>query len=320
MINPKNKKSVLILIIILMIIVIPSAIWGTVSHITSTAKPVESNSNKDLYYNGKLYFYNLNTLVGTYTCTSSVCDYAYNQMDDSKYMLNYHQVQDDVQIKMINNKYAFIVDSDSITAPYTGSKVTLYDITGNRTVGTFTAVKNYGVGLENNEVILQNTEGLWGVIALSDSPSLMVPYVYNYIGVHDIIANNDTALETDSFVVNDASGWKIINKNNVNQTGYYTNPIYDYNSNYVIVYNNGYYFLYDYSNKQVITFGYNKMKFMGEYIGVLNTSNQFYIINPKTTEDISKRYNVNSIDDVTYVVSSSGITISINGTEMETVS
>lgn len=303
-----------------MVIIVPCAIYGTISHVTSSIKPVENNANKELYYNGKLYFYNLNNLVGTYTCTSSVCDYAYNTIDDSKYQLRYHQVDSNTQVKMINNRYAFIVDADSISAPYTGASITLYDITESRAVGTFKSVKNYGVGLENNEVILQNNEGLWGVISLNDNPSLVVPYSYNYIGLHDITANNETTLETDIFAVSDSTGWKLINKENSNLSIYYNYPISDYNSKYVIINNNNYYFLYDYSNKLVISFGYNDMLFMGEYVGVLNTSNQFYVIDPKTTDDISKRYNVTSMDDVTYKITSSGLTISINGTDMETVS
>src|SRR5574344_133902 len=315
--KPKNKKSILILIIILMIIIIPCAIWGTYSHVTKSSKPVDNNVSKEFHYNGKLYFYNLNNLVGTYTCTGSVCDYAYETIDDDKYALNYHQVSDATQIKLVNDKYAFIVDTDNATVPYTGSNITLYDITSNRSVGTFKSVKNYSVGLENNQLMLQNADGLWGVIALNDTPSLIIPYSYNYIGVHDIIANNETTLETDMYAVNDTSGWKLINKANADLTSYFKYPIYDYNSKYVILKNNNYYFLYNYQNAPVISFGYNDIKFMGEYVGVLNTNNQFYVINPSTTADVSKRYSVNSMDDVKYDITSSGLTISINDTVME---
>ena len=168
--------------------------------------------------------------------------------------------------------------------------------------------------------MLQNSDGLWGVIGLNDTPSLVIPYSYNYIGVHDVLANNTTTLETDIYAVSDSSGWKLINKGNTNLTSYYSFPIYDYNSQYVILKNNNYYFLYNYQNTPVITFGYSKMMFMGEYVGVLNTSNQFYEIDPKTTADVSKRYNVTSMDDVTYTISETGLTISINGTVMETIS
>ena len=316
--QPKNKKSVLILIVVLMIIVIPSSIWGTVNHFMATNKS-DTNVNKEFHYNNKLYFYNLNNLIGTYNCTNTICDYAYGTIDDSVYALNYHKVTTDEQVKLVNNKYAFIVDTTSSNVPYKDSKITLYDASSSRNTGTFNAIKNYAVGLENNQFIIQNTEGLWGVVALNDTPSLVVPYSYNFIGVHDVSANNSSSLETDTFVVKDTSGWKLINKQNVDLTGYFSYPIYDYNSKYVAVKNNDYYFLYDYSNNLVISFGYKNIKFMGEYIGVLNSNNQFYVINPTNTAELSKRYVINSLDDVSYTISSTGLSLSINNAVVETI-
>ena len=301
-----------------MIIVIPSSIWGTVNHFMATNKS-DTNVNKEFHYNNKLYFYNLNNLIGTYNCTNTICDYAYGTIDDSVYALNYHKVTTDEQVKLVNNKYAFIVDTTSSNVPYKDSKITLYDVSNSRNTGTFNAVKNYAVGLENNQFIIQNNAGLWGVVALNDTPSLVVPYTYNFIGVHDVSANNSTSLETDTFVVKDTSGWKLINKQNVDLTGYFSYPIYDYNSKYVAVKNNDYYFLYDYNNNLIISFGYKNIKFMGEYIGVLNSNNQFYVINPTNTAELSKRYVINSLDDVSYTISSTGLSLSINNTVVETI-
>ena len=316
--QPKNKKSVLILIIVLMIIVIPCSIWGTINHFTASNKS-DNNVNKEFHYNNKLYFYNVNNLLGTYTCTNSVCDYAYGTIDDSSYALRYHQVTTDEQIKLVNNRYAFIVDTTSSNAPYKDANVILYDVVGGRNTGTFSAVKNYAIGLENNQYIIKNMEGLWGVVALNDTPSLIIPYSYNYIGIHDVPANNSTSLETDTYVVKDTTGWKLISNQNVDLTSYFNYPIYDYNSKYVAVKNNDYYFLYDYSNNLVVSFGYKNIKFMGEYIGVLNSNNQFYVINPTTTADLSKKYTVNSLDDVSYTISSNGLTLSINNIVVETI-
>src|SRR5574344_1095081 len=279
--EPKSKKSVLILIIVLMVIVIPSAIWGTFNHFASTNVASDTNVNKSFSYNGKLYFYNNNTLLGTYTCKYSNCNYATGTIDDTNYNLKYHKVTPS-KIEMINNKYAFLTDNDSAS-----DSVILYDITGNRVAGTFAAVKNYGVGIENNDFILKNSEGLWGVIGLGDTTSLVIPYSYNYIGLHDIEANNSTSLEADIFAVKDTIGWKLISNQNVDLTKYYNYPIYDYNAKYVALKNSDLYYLYDYSNNLIVSFGYKDIKFIGEYVGVINSTNQFYLLNPSTTGDAS---------------------------------
>jgi hypothetical protein len=313
--EPKNKKSVLVLIIILMIIVLPCAGWGTYKHFVSGTKASDNNVNKSFKYNNKLYFYNNSNLIGTYACTKSNCNYASETIDDSNYDLNYYNDNNIDQVKMINNKYAFLIDSDSAD----NNQIILYDIINNRISGTFSSVKDYTIGIENNYYIIKNTDGLWGVVSLNDTPSLIVPYSYNYIGLHNIIANNSTKLEADIFAVKDTTGWKLISNKNVDLTKYFSYPIYDYSAKYVALKNNNLYYLYDYSNNLVISFGYKDLKFIGEYVGVVNSSNQFYLLNPNTTADASKRYNVNSIKDVTYNITNSGIQLSINGTIVETV-
>ena len=69
----KNNIGVLIIMIVLLIIALPAAIYGTYMHFQ---KDSLSNKNKEFYYEGKLFFYDNDTLLGTYTCKSENCGYA----------------------------------------------------------------------------------------------------------------------------------------------------------------------------------------------------------------------------------------------------
>lgn len=319
--EPKNKKSTLILLIILMIIFIPTAIAGTIFHFTMGTNPNKSNPNHNFYYNGQLYFYNYNNLIGTYACANKICDYAYETIDDQNYQLNYYNDNKIDQIKKINNKYAFIIDTDNndVKDYYEGLAISIYDILNKKTLATIKAVKNYTIGLENNYFIVENDNNEWGVLNIGDTISLAIPYTYDYIGVHNVSSTNNTSLESDTFLVKDTQGYKLVSNKNTDLTDYFNSPISDYNAKYIITYNSGYYYLNDYSNKLITSYGYTNMKFIGEYVGVINTANQFYLINPSNVADVSEKYNVNSMNDVSYQISTNGIELSINNKVVETV-
>lgn len=318
--EPKNKKSSLILIIILIIICLPAAIYGGILHFTGSGSS-DNNPKHEFYYNGKLYFYNYNNLLGTYTCTNKICDYAYETNDDSNYQLNYYKDSSVDQIKIVNNKYAFIIDTadTNVSNYYENVPINLYDIVNKRSLATLKAVKNYTKGLENNYFIVLNNESKWGVISLGDSVSLAIPYSYDYIGVHNVSSNNHTTLDSDIFLVKDTQGSKLVSNKNADLTNYFNATIIDYNANDVITYNSGYYYLNNYSNNLIISYGFKYMKFIGEYVGVINTSNQFYLINASTGSDVSNKYAVNSIEDVSYQVTTNGVELTINNKVVETV-
>ena len=74
----KNNIGVLITIILLLCIFVPAAAYGTYMHITN--KTIDTNVNKDFYHEGKLYFYNGDTLIGKYICKTPECNYAKNSI------------------------------------------------------------------------------------------------------------------------------------------------------------------------------------------------------------------------------------------------
>lgn len=322
--KPRNKKSVLIMNIVLLVIFVPLACIGTITHFKNggtTSKKGGSNPNKEFFYDGKLYFYDFNNLLGTYDCTNDLCNFAYSANDDKDYDLNYLKSEDEMQVKLANNKFAFIMDvpQSSVTSGYDNVDVNVYDVTNERVLTTLKGVKNYGVGIDNDYYIVKNEDGLWGVIQASETIKTVIPYNYKYIGLHKTLANNSNKLESEVFVVLDDNGWKLINNLNVDISKQFTQPIYDYNANYVITKNNDNYYLNNLEGELVVSFGYKAIEFIGQYIGVLSSSNEFYVIDPISMQDISTRHTVNSIDEVTWNITESGTEIIIGGEVVDTL-
>ena len=321
--KPKNKKSVLILNIILLVIFVPLACIGTITHFKNgpTKKKVDSNPNREFYYNGSLYFYDFNNLLGTYECSNDFCNYAYTTNDDKYYELNYLKNDETSQVKLINNKFAFIMDvpGSDVSNGYENVPINVYDIVNGRVLATVKGVKNYGVGIDDDYYIVKNDNDQWGVLQLADTVKSIIPYSYKYIGLHKTLANNSTKLESETFVVLSDSGWKLVSNLNVDLSSEFTMPIYDYNNSYVITKNMENYYLNKIDGELVVSFGYKGIEFMGQYVGVLSSSNEFYVIDPVTTQDVSSRYPVNSMDDVSFVVNGSSIELSISGQQVETI-
>ena len=315
----KNRKSVLIMIIFLMIIFIPAAVIGTTNHLKNGGK--SHNKSKDFYHDGKLYFYDYNVLLGNYTCENKICDYAYETVDDDKYSLNTYKDGKVDQIEMINKRYAFIIDTESgnVTDNYADIPIKLYDISTNKVIITLKAVKDYTIGIEGNHYIVQNEEGLWGVISFEDTINSDIPYEYQYIGLHNSTANNSTSLDADTFVVSSSAGWKLISNKNIDLTQTYTNEIYDFNSMYVITKANDLYYINDYQGNLIISYGYKEIDFIGQYFAVLNSDNEFYIIDPVTTLDKSSRYPATALSDIDYYETDEGIAIEVEGSEPEII-
>ena len=316
--KPKNKLSVLITIIVLMVIFIPSAVYGTITHFTSTGIP--KNPTYSFYNKGYLYFYQegTNNLIGTYKCQNKLCDYAYETLDDSNYAFKYYNDNSIDQIELINNKYAFIIDSDGINIEenYSNLPITLYDIINNQIKVTLTAVKNYSVGTTNGYYIARNTSNLWGIIKINNDVKVSVPYQYDYIGISSYMKNN--TLASNTFVVSQNSKWKIIDYKDEARSIEFDNQIVDYNDSYIGIKKEDLSYIYDYNGNQKVLYGFKDMKFYETLVGVMSSANEFYIIDPNTGLDQSKRYKIEDIDVVTYTRNGENIELDING-EKETI-
>ena len=127
-------------------------------------------------------------------------------------------------------------------------------------------------------------------------------------------------IKSDIFVVRDVSGWKLINNRGVDLTSYFLSDIYDYNENYIITKSNSTYYLNNYFGSPLTSEQFIGMNFVEKYVGVLTSSNEYYIFDPQTNNEVSKRYNVSSINDVTYNLTiNNSIELLINGEYKEEI-
>lgn len=309
----KNKKKVFRLIIVLLVIFTTLSVWGVVGNIMGVNKPPEpENTFRQFKFNNKLYFYDILNLVGTYDCKTSRCDYALGTIDDKKYDINYHPDASEISTSFISKRYAFIVDE--------GEDIMLYDVINKSVVNRFKAVKNYGIGINDNYYILQNLEGKWGVMKIDSTAGLVIDYKYDFIGVHDELAEASTYLESDIFIVKDLNGWKLISNTEVDKSAYFINQIYDYNDKYVITKNGSYYYINAISSASLVSSQiYTYAKFVNKYIAVIDNNNEYYLFNPETLTPASQKYKITSVKEVTYEETLDGLVLLIGGEQKEII-
>lgn len=196
----KENKGVLITIIVLLIIFLPLTFLGY----TQNLKTV-NNSDKKLHHNGYMWFYDdKGELLSKYECVRQNCDYAISFIDDDKYKIKYFADGDKGINSVINNKYVFIND---------GKKVVFYSIENDRIITTYKNMKNYNTSISNNEYFLENYDGLWGSLKVSDDMMVVIPFEYNFIGLSKQF-NESGKLMSDYYLVSKDNQWYIIDKNN----------------------------------------------------------------------------------------------------------
>lgn len=179
----EKNKGTLITIILLLMIFIPCTIIGITKHFE------EQNKNHDFLYNGSLYFYDNDILIGTYKCKTEDCDYAY---------YNVIGTEEKKQTTLMNKQYAFIED---------GNEIYLEDIKNGWNINEYEELKSYNVPIENTSYITKNND-LWGIISIS--PTLM-PYLTNKYD--DIYLNNNdelAELSLETVFVKEKEEYKII--------------------------------------------------------------------------------------------------------------
>lgn len=298
----RQTKITLFIIIILLLITSSFSVYGYILNSSGINKPKKENLSQEFYFDGKLYFYDVFKLLGNYTCKTSECNYAKSTFDDGSYSLNYYLSSE--PLKMINKKYAFISDGDNNTF--------IYDIENEKVLETIDGYKYYGLDLEDNYYLVKNN-GLWGVKQIGDNFIQPIDYKYTYIGVVNKLNDDKTMLKSDIFVVKDINGWKLITNRDIELSSYFLSEIYDYNNYYVITKSNSIFYLNNYSGTPLTSTSYYAMDFIGKYIGVLNEGNEYYLLNPATGDEVSKRYKVSKKSDVTYNETLNSIELYING-------
>lgn len=277
----KQDKGVLATIIILLVIMVPITTYSVYLKFNYKApevldKPaITAPTGNEKYVDGKLYFYDKNNkAIGTYTCKSEDCSYSTSTIDDNNYSIEYLK-NEEQDIDIINNRYAFIEDDASTL---------LYDISEQKVLETYRAVKNYNNMLAQGIMIVQNLEEKWGVIKLDESLQAIIPLSYDYIGVVNTINPQDNKLDSILFVVKSGDQWAILDDEAVTMSNYLSYEITNYNDMLISVKNtDGVYYLYDFNGKRAISVdGFNYISFMADYAIIVDLEDKLYLYDSKT--------------------------------------
>ena len=309
----ENKKSVLVVILILLIPSLVLGGWGLALNYLNKDEPQEmpfpDNPDKDFKFQGYLYFYSNNELLGAYECVNiDACDYALEYIDDDEYALDYYEDNEINKIELINNRYVFLVDS---AAESVEQDVILYDIINNKKIAIYRRVKNYTIGLESNRFIVQSTNESWGVIELdSEVPSSIVSFDYDFVGVINSVVNNK--LSATTFVVKEENSWGLVNSKGEYITEKLIDQIKSYNEESIIIKSNSSYYLYDYKGAmQLNGFSYKDLSFVDKYLAILDYNNNFYVYDLNLNVEVTMKHQVPSGSTYEALMSESGLQIII---------
>ena len=317
MINPKAQKAAVVVIVLLLLLCLSFGGYGLFLHLTYDEDAVVAeNVNKEKYFDGKLWFYNdQGVLLGTYTCDTENCDIGKDTVDDDAYALDSYKPAESDYLPIINDRYVFIHDGE-------GESLFLYDIVNDMAYKTnrYNSVKNYGVGIADNDFIVSNDNNQYGVLNLTSNPYLFISIDYNFIGLPNDLDENGQVI-SDYFVTLQDGYWNIIDRNQAVLTQGITDEIVDFNGESIIVLNSEeYYRLVDYNGRDRLSESFKALSFIGRYLNCTTLDNEFYLYDITTNQEVSERYMISPTDEVlTSVDPNNNIVISINGTVMETI-
>jgi len=262
----KNKKVVFVTIIILLCIFVPLTAVGLIFR--DDKNLLDENPGHDLYYKGKIWFYdNDDKLLSNYECQTEICELTVPTIDDGTYGINYYKEGTLTRVPIEDDKFTFITD---------GAVIRLFDVSTGKSLVSYKGVKNYSTKLNRQAYIIKNSNGLWGVLSVSNVLSSIIPFEYDFIGLVNSL-NADGTLNTDKFIVLKDSKWFIIDANNSAISGYIDDPIIDYTHEYIFSKNNERVRIFSFQNYEyLINFEIKNYILEDKYIGIV-TEDSLYI-------------------------------------------
>ncbi len=312
-----DKKITFYIILILLIIFVPLAGIGTTLHFKN--KPTKKeNTNQEFLYDGKLHFYKDGVLVGTYTCENQdeYCDYAVFK-NKKEYSLVEYEPESVSKSTFIDDTYAFLMDTT--TSNLQNAEILLVDVTNNRVMGRYKEVKNYGIGIENQNYIIKNNEDKWGIVQFYDGLILKVPFTYDYIGLANRIDIASNKIISDAFAVLKDGKWQLIDINGKELTSPFNQTIVTYSNEYIVLEENGNMQLVDYKGGNRLSETYKYLNFYNKYLGIINNNSEFYLYDLATDQIASNQHKVDTVSDVEVEIAENTLQIKIGGTLVESV-
>ena len=306
----KYKKGAFIISIVLFVISLPFTVMGIIFHRDLVGA---NNKNHEFHYKDRLYFYDKSgKLINMYNCKYSNCGYAKETIEDDNYAINYFKLAMDTD-KKINDRYALIADYSD-----TQKEVIIYDIKNNKELGKYAGYKIYNVGIDKNYIIVKSSSNLYGVIEIKDGViQAVIPFEYKFIGLTS--KNTNSKISSDKFVVLKDNTWSIITKDSTLASNI-TSPIVDYNDSSLIVKNQSdKYSLLSLAGTPKLTGEYKKMSYISKYLEVVDTNNNYYILDSSTLVRVSNSYTVTDESVISSKITTDGINIVIDNETKEIV-
>jgi len=317
------QKTSFIVILVLLLLFLPFTIYSIYLKITLDESPsIKENKNKEFFFDGKLWFYSSNgNLLGTYTCLHNYCDYGSSYENDSLYAIDYYKSEEESFLPIINEQYVFIRDTDDEFS----HEAFLHDLKNQVSFkeATYASVKNYQIGLEENQFIVENQNHEFGLLQVGMLPILTIPYSYQFLGV--VKPNvEEKVLSTDYFVALKDDSWAILYKNGDEVSEVATDistPIVTFNGEYIITENaNKEYSVVDYENNVIMDSNYTELYFVSKYLAC-RTASEFFLYDFVTKKEISQIHPVSSNDSVVVEMKDEEtISIKVNKKIVETLS
>lgn len=306
MTNQTPRKGVLITILVLLVIFAPLSVVSFLLHKNKpVTNPIVENTNHEFYFEGKLYFYNENNeLLGTYTCQSTKenCNYAISKIEDENYSLDSYQTEE-TRTKIIQNRYAFLEDATTQNekTPF------LYDIPNERIITKYQSINNYGIGIEDNLMIVKNDNNKYGVISLAEEPKVSINLEYDFIGLPNIINEDKNQIMNDLFVGLKEEKWYLLDSKGAILTSPIEREIVSFNGKHIITKEDKDYYLVDYQGKDELDDSpYLMLSFTSKYLNILDGFNDFYVKDLATTKDLIEPIHIKNTDTITSQINEDG--------------
>ena len=312
--NKKIANSAAITIVIFLVLSSFLGGYGMFLHhskkeiTTTNEKP---NLNKDKFFDNKLWFYTDDgELIGNYNCLTGTCDIAKNNVTDKAYQKDSYSKED--YVKVIQKRYAFITDGNTF----------LYDIKTKTSykANSYREVKDYGIGLANDLVIVSNEEGYYGVMSLKDNPYMVISFdeKYEFIGLPNKEENG--SLISDYFITLKENDWNIVDLNGAVLTENIHYPIVDFNGDFAIIIDeDNSYLLVDYNNTDKLEENFKNLSFTGKYLNCTTKDNAFYVYDVKENKRISNLFVLNNEEEGSSVLEAKKLKVYVNDVLKETI-
>ena len=276
----KKNKFVLPLIIILLIFFLPCSLYGIYNQFVLRKEGRNPDHLPKL--DNKLYFYDSgDNLIGVYECQTDVCDRALPEIDD-EYLVYKEGISESLGV--FGGEYIFALD---------GEVIKLHNLKTNKSIAEFSLIKNYGLNIVGNNIIVKNSQGSYGLFNM-DNIMFTIPANYDFMGIANSIGSNE--LSIDRIAVKDSTGWFIIDSSDQKLSVASLDPIYDYDKNYIYhMSNDNTYIIFDYSGRSILSgMVITKIFNSSEFHVLLDNDNQLWIYD-YSYENIISQYSRENI-------------------------